>query len=42
VSIDDEGFVVGTFTNGATQKLCRLPLATFADPLALDPRTGNV
>jgi flagellar hook protein FlgE len=42
VSVDDEGFVVGTFTNGATQKLYRLPLATFANPLALDPRTGNV
>ena len=42
VTIDDEGFVIATFTNGATQKIYRLPLATFANPLALDPRTGNV
>jgi flagellar hook protein FlgE len=42
VTIDDEGFVVATFTNGATQRIYRLPLATFANPLALDPRTGNV
>jgi flagellar hook protein FlgE len=42
VSIDDEGFVVASFTNGATQRIYRLPLATFANPLALDPRTGNV
>ena len=42
VNVDDEGFVVATFTNGATQRIYRLPLATFANPLALDPRTGNV
>ena len=42
VTIDDEGFVIATFTNGATQKIYKLPLATFANPLALDPRTGNV
>ncbi len=34
--------MVATFTNGATQRIYRLPLATFANPLALDPRTGNV
>jgi flagellar hook protein FlgE len=42
VSVDDEGYVVANFTNGATQRIYRLPLATFANPLALDPRTGNV
>ncbi len=42
VTVDDEGFVVANFTNGATQRIYRLPLATFANPLALDPRTGNV
>jgi flagellar hook protein FlgE len=42
VTIDNEGFVIATFTNGATQKIYKLPIATFANPLALDPRTGNV
>jgi flagellar hook protein FlgE len=42
VTVDDQGYVVATFTNGATQKIYRLPIATFANPLALDPRTGNV
>jgi flagellar hook protein FlgE len=42
VTIDLEGYVVATFTNGATQKIYKLPVATFANPLALDPRTGNV
>ncbi len=42
VTIDDEGYVIATFTNGATQKIYKLPIATFANPLALDPRTGNV
>jgi flagellar hook protein FlgE len=42
VNIDDDGFVIATFTNGATQPIYKLPLATFANPLALNPRTGNV
>ena len=42
VTIDEEGFVIASFTNGATQKIYKLPIATFANPLALDPRTGNV
>jgi flagellar hook protein FlgE len=42
VSIDEDGFVVAGFTNGETQKIYKLPVATFANPLALDPRTGNV
>jgi flagellar hook protein FlgE len=42
VSMDQEGYVIATFTNGATQRIYKLPLATFANPLALDPRTGNV
>ncbi len=42
VSFDEQGYVIASFTNGATQKLYKLPLATFANPLALDPRTGNV
>jgi flagellar hook protein FlgE len=42
VSIDEDGYVVAGFTNGETQKIYKLPIATFANPLALDPRTGNV
>jgi flagellar hook protein FlgE len=42
VVIDEEGYVVATFTNGATQRIYKLPIATFANPKALDPRTGNV
>ena len=42
VSMDPEGYVIATFTNGATHRIYKLPLATFANPLALDPRTGNV
>ena len=42
MTVDDEGYVVATFSNGATQRIYRLPVATFANPLALDPRTGNV
>jgi flagellar hook protein FlgE len=42
VTIDDEGYVIATFTNGATQPIYKLPLATFTNPLALSPRTGNV
>lgn len=42
VAVDSEGFVIATFTNGATQKIYQLPIATFANPLALDSRTGNV
>lgn len=42
VSIDEDGFVIASFTNGQQQKLYKLPIATFANPGALDPRTGNV
>jgi flagellar hook protein FlgE len=42
VSIDEDGYVIAGFTNGETQKLYKLPVATFANPLALDTRTGNV
>jgi len=42
VSIDDDGYVVASFTNGQQQKLYKLPIATFANPAALDPRSGNV
>jgi flagellar hook protein FlgE len=42
VTVDQEGLVMASFTNGATQRIYELPIATFANPLALDPRTGNV
>ncbi|MGF1474532.1 MAG: flagellar hook protein FlgE [Geminicoccaceae bacterium] len=42
VSIDEEGFVNASFTNGEQRKLFLLPVATFANPAALDPRSGNV
>ncbi|MEZ5863412.1 MAG: flagellar hook protein FlgE [Geminicoccaceae bacterium] len=42
VRLDEEGFVIASFTNGKERRLYQLPLATFANPAALDPRSGNV
>lgn len=42
VNIDEEGYVNASFSNGETQKLYKLPVATFFNPLALAPETGNV
>lgn len=42
VHIDEDGFVIASFSNGEQQKLYKLPIATFINPLALDPRSGNV
>ncbi len=41
VSIDTEGYVVAAFSNGATQRIWKLPVATFADPNSLQARNGN-
>jgi flagellar hook protein FlgE len=41
ISIDRDGFVVASFSNGSTQKLYKLPVATFANPSALEQRNGN-
>jgi len=41
VSIDKDGFVVASFSNGATQRIYQVPLTTFADPTALESRNGN-
>lgn len=41
VSIDSEGFVVAAFSNGATQKIYKVPVATFANPNKLEARNGN-
>ena len=42
ISIDEEGFVIATFTNGQTQKVFKVPVATFADVSRLESRNGNV
>jgi len=42
VTIDEDGFIIASFSNGELQKLFKLPIATFFNPLALEPRTGNV
>jgi flagellar hook protein FlgE len=41
VSIDKDGFVIASFSNGATQKIYQIPITTFADPTALESRNGN-
>jgi flagellar hook protein FlgE len=42
VRIDEAGFVIASFTNGEERRLYQLPIATFANPAGLDPRSGNV
>lgn len=42
VSIDKEGYVVASFSNGQFRKLFKLPIATFANADGLDAKTGNV
>lgn len=41
VSIDKDGFVVASFSNGATQSIYQVPITTFADPTQLEARNGN-
>ncbi|HEX6979956.1 MAG TPA: flagellar hook protein FlgE [Alphaproteobacteria bacterium] len=41
VYIDSEGYVVASFSNGATQRIYKLPIATFANPTKLEARNGN-
>lgn len=41
VSIDEDGFVIASFSNGATQRIYKLPIATFANPSELESRNGN-
>ncbi len=41
VSIDKDGYVVASFSNGATQRIFQVPVTTFADPTALESRNGN-
>lgn len=42
VNVDDEGFVVGSFTNGETKKLWKVVVAVFQDPAELDPVGNNL
>ena len=42
VSVDASGFVSASFSNGEVRRIFQLPIATFANPGALDPRSGNV
>ena len=42
VKIDNEGFVIASFTNGEERPIYRLPISTFSNPTGLDPRSGNV
>lgn len=42
VSIDDDGFVIASFSNGQSKKLYKLPIATFTNPNGLEQRSGNV
>jgi flagellar hook protein FlgE len=42
IAIDEDGYVLASFTNGQQRRLYRLALAIFPNPAGLDPRTGNV
>jgi flagellar hook protein FlgE len=42
VRIDEAGYIIASFTNGEERRLYQLPVATFANPAGLDPRSGNV
>ena len=42
VSVDDEGFVIGNFTNGESKKLFKLSIAVFANPAELEALSDNL
>ena len=41
VTIDKDGFVITSFSNGATQKIFQIPITTFADPNQLQAQNGD-
>ncbi len=41
VSVDKDGFVSAQFSNGLTQKVYKIPLATFTNPNGLSSVSGN-
>jgi flagellar hook-basal body protein len=42
VIIDEQGFVIASYTNGETQSLYKLPIAEFTNPNGLAAISGNV
>ena len=42
VSIDEDGFVIGSFTNGEAKKLWKIVVAVFQDPSELEPVGGSL
>jgi|GEM_PF-429169 len=42
VSITEEGYVVASYSNGQTQNIFKIPLASFANPNQLATSSGNV
>jgi len=42
ITIDSSGYVIAQFSNGETQKIYQLPVATFSNPDGLQTLTGNV
>jgi flagellar hook protein FlgE len=41
VTVDDSGYVTANFSNGLSQKIYKVPLATFANPNGLSAVNGN-
>jgi flagellar hook protein FlgE len=41
VKVDDNGIVTALFDNGETQKIYKIPIATFPNPNGLDAKTGT-
>ncbi len=41
ISIDQEGFITASYNNGETQRLYKIPLASFSDPNNLRSVSGN-
>jgi flagellar hook protein FlgE len=42
ISIDEDGYVVASFSNGEFRNLYKLPIATFSNPNGLQARSGGV
>ncbi len=42
VTVDEEGFIIGSFTNGEAKKLWKVVVAVFQDPSSLEPVSNNL
>lgn len=42
ITIDENGYVIASFSNGEFRQLYKLPIATFANPNGLEAHSGNV